>query len=311
MKKKIIKGLLFFLIGFIVFFGFRLLYGYIRYDSTGHDQYNYYEETNSNQNIFNSEDEYTRKNIASTKYNPKNSETKSESADEIMASPPPQENTDQKYEKIGNLSSTTKEFENTEKKIRDLVKKYEALIQYERKTGLPGNRWLTMVMGVPPENFDAMISDMKVLGKLTSIRIDKVDKTNEYKELNAKKVSLEKTLTSLNALKSKGGQIGEYLNLEQQILDYERQLQDLGVMLGDYDSKNEFCTVNCTLSEDSSVEITIPFLQRFMVALEWTIKYYGVFMVIIALGALSAFLIVKVVQLIKWLQKPGEKKEKV
>lgn len=309
MKRKILKGILFFMLGFIVFFGIRLIYGYLRYDSNGIDLYNSY-QSNWQSSSYESDDFITRKNIASTKYEKKGSENKVSAPMEAPPAPEAPAASDQKYEKVGSLAASTKEFEETEKKIRELVKKYQALIQYEQKTGLPGNRWLNLTMGVPPDNFDAIVSDMKALGKLTSIQIDKIDKTNEYKELNAKKISLDKTIASLTALKTKGGKIDEYVNLEQQILDYERQLQDLGVLLGDYDEENEFCTVKYTLSEDTSIVQTIPFIQRFLVALQWTIKYYFVFVLIIGLAALGAFLILKVAQLIKLIPKSTENKEK-
>lgn len=303
MKKKILKGLLFFLLGFIVFFGLRLLYGYMRYDDNGTDHYVNTEQYTSYEFNVRSDDGYTRKNIASTKYKSKESVTMEMKAPQMPSS-------DQKYEKVGSLSSTTKDFEPTENKIRALVKKYEALIQYEQKTGLPGNRLLNLVMGVPPANFDAMVAEMKSLEKLASIQIDKVDKTNEYKELNAEKVSLEKTITSLTALKSKGGKIDEYLKLEQQILEYEQQLQDLGVQLGDYDEENEFCTIRYTLTEDKNTVTSIPLFQRLMVALEWTIKYYFVFVLIVAFSAFGTFLLLKIAQLLKLIPKPNAGNEK-
>jgi hypothetical protein len=300
MKKKILKGLLFFLIGFIVFFAFRLIYGYVRFDTVTEDyttdQQTTYYSNNTDMNNAN-----TKTNIASSKYESK--ENKKSDQNYIPVS------TEQKYEKIGTMSAKTDDFDNTEKKFRDIIKKFDALIQYEQKYGLPGHRSLAMTIGVPPDNFDAMISEVKALGKLESIQIDKVDKTNEYKELNAQRTSLEKTLASLTALKSKGGKIDEYVNLEQQILEYEKQLQELGVQLGDYDAENEFCTVKYNLVEKAVIiKTAIPVMYRVMVALQWTIKYYLVFVLIIALATLAVFLILKVAQMFKWIQKPPDKK---
>lgn len=61
--------------------------------------------------------------------------------------------------------------------------------------------------------------------------ITKVDKTNEYRQLNAKKASLEKTLASLNDLKNKGGAISDFVSLHEKILEIETQIQELGVDL--------------------------------------------------------------------------------
>jgi len=73
-------------------------------------------------------------------------------------------------------------------------------------------------------------------------------------------------------LKSKGGKIDEFMQLENRILEIEQQLQDLGVSLGDFDDENEFCTVQFSLNEGKEIEIS--FIHRLKVALEWTIKFY-------------------------------------
>jgi hypothetical protein len=297
MKKKIFKGLLIFLAGFILFFGFRLMYGYMRYGSDGTDRYSYMQV--SEQSVYyESGDGYTRQNIASSKYKEKGTYKGPEAVQHAPA--------DQKYEKVGTLSSETKNFEETENKVRGLITQYDGLVQYEKKSGLSGQRSLNLVAGVPPDNFDVMITALKELGSLRSIQIDKTDKTNEYLELEAQRVSLEKTIASLSSLKTKSGKIDEFVNLEQQILQYERQLQELGVRLGDFDQANEFCTVRYNLREQQNLQAGIPFFKRVMVALEWTIKYYLLFAFIIAFASLASFLIIKIAQALKWIAKPPD-----
>jgi hypothetical protein len=304
MKKKILKGLLFFMIGFILFFAFRLIYGYYRYDSYGSDNY-YYQQSSTTNVYYDADQGNYRKNIASAKY-----ESKDVLYEKAPEKPAAAATTiDQKYEKIGTLAASTNEFESTEQKVRDLIKKFDALIQYEQKSGLAGSRSLNLVIGVPPGNFDAMVAEVKKLGKLGSIQINKVDKTNEYKQLEAKRISLEKTIESLTALKTKGGKIDEYVNLEQQILDYQQQLQELGVELGDYDAENEFCTVKYNLTETHDTNTSIPLLHRLFIALSWTIKYYLAFVVIILLASLASYIIIKIAQALKWLRKPTDEKK--
>jgi hypothetical protein len=303
MKKTIIKILLLFVLGFILMFGFRMLYGYWRYDSQGNDtffpagtQYSYSDEDNSS-------DYAPRRNIASDKWEKKGSKSESNVAADMRLVPQSAE-TSQKYEKVGKLTAKSREFETSEKKVRGLVREYNGLIQYEQKKGMPGDRSLYLVIGVPPISFDSMITDLKGIGRLKSIVIDKIDKTNEYRELTAKRISLEKTVNSLITLKEKGGKIDEYVNLEERILDYQQQLQDLGVELGDYDQENEFCTIKYSLSEDNSTAYTVPVSHRIMVSLEWTIKYYGVFTIFMFLAALGIFISLKIVQIIRILPKP-------
>jgi len=180
------------------------------------------------------------------------------------------------------------------------------LIQFEQKRGNKGERRLSLLIGVPPENFDQLYKDLSAIGIVQAKEITKKDKTNEYKELNAKKSSLEKIRSSLIELKSKGGKIDEYMNLENRILEIEQDLQDLGVSLGDFDDENEFCTVQFALSEGKVVKISL--IHRIKVALEWTIKFYLRIMVTLFFMSLFAYLLLRIVDRLKIITKLIDKK---
>ena len=111
----------------------------------------------------------------------------------------------QKFEKTASIKSKSSEFEADEKDIKEKTKAYNAVIQYEQNLGQKGNRQIHLLIGVNPEKFDAFYVDIQKIGVIKATEITKVDKTNEYRQLNAKKMSIAKTLQSLNDLKSKGG----------------------------------------------------------------------------------------------------------
>ncbi|MDH4127870.1 MAG: DUF4349 domain-containing protein [Spirochaetota bacterium] len=289
MKKKLIKGLLIVIIGFIVLFAIRLLYGYIIYPSTlSTDNQTISISSFNNNNDFN----WTSRNIASSK--------KSYKLREKVFT------VDQKYEKIATLGSKTKQFENDEKKVKHSIKKHNAIIQFEQKQGLKGNRRLHLAIGVPPNKFDAMVEDIKLIGKIVAFRTDKHDKTNEYKNLNAKKESLGKTRAALIALKGKGGKIEEFISLENRILNIEEQIQSLGVKLGEYDAENEFCTVKFTLIESGkllSKSVFKDFLIHAYTAFKWTVKYYFYLIVILVLASLFIWLTLIIIEKTKHFSK--------
>ncbi len=97
---------------------------------------------------------------------------------------------------------------------------------------------------------------MLKIGSIKSKEITKIDKTNEFRNLNAKKASLETTRQSLIELKKQSGKIEEFVNLQNRILEIEQQLQDLGVLLGNFDEENEFCTVRFSLHETREIKIS-------------------------------------------------------
>jgi len=261
--KKLIGALA---IGFILLFLFRLAYGYQTVaDSIPSPPIFLQSET----------PQEVRKNYASKKYKA--------SAGQAAV------RMDQKYEKIADIQTVSTDFDQEERRIRKQVENYKALIQFENKNGNAGYRNLNLIIGVPPENFDSIYHELIKIGKVQAKQITKKDKTNEYKELNAKKSSLEKIRESLIELKSKGGKIDEYMQLENRILEIEQQLQELGVSLGNFDDENEFCTVKFSLTEGR--EITIGILQRIKVALEWTVKTYLIIMAALTFMCAFAYLL--------------------
>ncbi len=284
-KKRFRKIALVLALGFIALFVFRIIYGYtITLDGpTG--QTHFFDSVSQ-----------AKKNYASKRY-----KVQSSNANKSAIS------VDQKYEKIAEISTKSSEFDQEEKQVRSEVEKYKALIQFEQKSGNKGHRKLNLLIGVPPENFDSLYQQLIHIGHVQAKRITKKDKTNEYKELNARKASLEKIRTSLIELKSKGGEIAEYIKLENRILEIEKQLQDLGVSLGDFDEENEFCTVRFSLLEGK--EHKISFIHRVKVALEWTIKYYLGLLGITCLVFFITYLFLAIIDKLKLLDRSLNKRE--
>lgn len=259
MSKRHIGRLLVFIALFVLFFGFRLYYGYASSPEVSSDQSTLQGESSSG---------FSKRNYASDKY-----------VEQSVS-------VDQKYEKVATLNSRTNEFDSDDDKIKKSVEKNRAIVQYESKTGLSGKRTVVYMIGVPPRLFDSMVDELKTVGTLRSLSINKSDKTNEYRELNARLATLAKTRDSLAALKAKNASVEELIQLENRILEIENEIQGLGVSLGDFDDENEFCTVNFTLMETARRK-TISFAHRVKVALQWTIKFYGVLLIIYFLFVVS------------------------
>ncbi len=261
---------------FVLLFFCRLIYGY------------YYPGTTNNNggNFLGSEDfSVSRKNYASEKI-------KGESAPQPQQQPSFSQS--QKYEKVATLRGKSSEFEEDDARLKTQVKNFGAVIQYEQNTGNPGQRTLNLLIGVKPERFDSFYTEAQKIGQILSKSITKTDKTNEYLQLNAKRISLEKTRNALLELKSRGGQIDEYIGLENRILEIEGQLQELGVQIGDYDEENEFCTIRFSLYEGERKEISLA--QRLKVSFEWTAKYYLMMMLGLVFALVAAIVLQTIVE---------------
>ena len=196
-KKRFRKLALVFISLFVCMFLLRLLYGYFAVNTRQGGDYS--------EDFFSSLDDL-RKNYASEKIMKNDVQMQSNFA------------ATQKFEKTAAIKTKTTEFEQDEKLIKEKTKAFNAVIQYEQNVGQKSNRQLHVLIGVNPAKFDSFHVALQKIGTLKGLEITKVDKTNEYRQLNAKKASLEKTLQSLNELKLKGGQIGDFVTLNDKHL---------------------------------------------------------------------------------------------
>lgn len=287
LKKKMWNIGKWYLIGFFIMFLLRLLYGYYNPNNTGESETVFDDFFSSVENL--------HRNYASEKLASKDAPSANyQDATPIFF-------TDQKYEKTASLKSKTSQFDADNTNIRTLVKSAEAIIQYEQMQGLEGNKELHLMIGVDPAKFDSFFVAVQRIGRLIGSNVTKVDKTNDYLQLNAQRISLEKNLTALNELKTHSGTIGDLIALNEKIQEVERQLQDLGVQLGNFDSVNEFCTVRFSLYE-SQAQRGISFMHRIKVALEWTIEYFALLVLTSAALLISLYVTLLLVEKLKLMK---------
>jgi hypothetical protein len=292
MKQRIRKGFLYLTLGFVVLFLGRLTYGYLAPAEQATLNAQSALSSALTTTIGGRAEGFSKSNYASDKLKVQRGEMGEATS------------VDQKYEKVASVVLKTSAFDEDEKAVRELTNKYSALIQFEKSSGLPGNQRVELAIGVPPNRFEPMVGELRNIGELSSIRIDKTDKTNEFKELKAKRASLEKTRDALASLKGKGGRIEEFTNLENRILEIEEQIQSTGVSLGDYDQENEFCTVKLSLEEKGAALPVISFRHRAVVALAWTIQYYTLLLAILLIGVLLTLLVVVILQRLNVIPPP-------
>ncbi|SIO39500.1 DUF4349 domain-containing protein [Chitinophaga niabensis] len=275
LKQRFWKIARWFIVLFFFMFICRLIYGYVATDIIA---------SSDNAGDFFSSVENLRKNYAS-----ENNVSRQAS---FAAS--------QKYEKTATVRTKTSQFEKDLNEIKNKTKSFDGIIQYEQNTGNKGNREIHLLIGVNPEKFDSFYLKVQNIGRINSTEITKIDKTNEYRELNAKKASLEKTLLSLNELRSRSGVISDYVSLHDKILEIETKLQELGVELGNFDAENEFCSIRFSLFEGAPKK-GISFLSRLKTTTEWTIRYYAILAVSLVCISLSVFIILLIIDKLKIL----------
>ncbi len=304
MKRKIARVLLVFALGFSTLFALRIAVGYSETPSdTGGglgNAFGRFDNNNDNSGFFSN----SRKNYFSGK-------SEMTKAAIQAANPSGTGGGDTKYEKVARLAAGTSDFPQHERALRGSIQQHKAIVQAEESSGLAGRRYLHLSIGVPPQNFEAMLEQVRSIGTLTSIQVNKTDKTNEYKDLNAHRVSLEKSRDALIALKTRSagsGKVDELINLENKILETEENIQKLGVRLGEFDGENEFVTIQFALTEQGA-KPTISFGYRAKVAFQWTVKWYLAMLGLLLLASICALVLVSIAERLKWIPEAIRKAE--
>jgi len=177
---------------------------------------------------------------------------------------------DQKYERVADLRSRSRDFDGDVARVRDIAAKSAAVVQRENAYGLAGSRTLSLALGVVPAAFDGTAEALRGVGKLLSITVTKTDRTGDFQALEAKRLSLEKTRDGLAALRKTGAALADLVALETKILEIEGQIQELGVSLGDFSEANSFCTINVDLEETSAPPATL-LLSAALDAVGWAL----------------------------------------
>ncbi len=299
MKEKIIRGLIILAIGFGALFVIRLIYAFATGSKAAGQQGYYYAPQGMNNQTINNLDQTASISMYRNFFGETTVKYKAEGG----KSQPVE--IEQKYEMIANISLRSSSFEKDETDIRGLIASNNGVIQNESRNGLPGNRVLYLVIGVPPEEFDKTISDFQKFGTVKSISINKYDKTGEYKDLMVQKQSLETMRDSLIALKKKPGTIKELIELETQILELEKSIRGLGVSLGEFSKENEYCTVELTIAEGSGVFSYI--FSVILNSLEWTFWTYLAILGFAALVLVVVFIAIKIMEKTGFLFKSAPK----
>ncbi len=179
----------------------------------------------------------------------------------------------QVYEKYAQISAGTAEFETDEVRLRAILADYKTVVFNERSAGIAPARRLLLEVGVPPEEFDAVVERLQKVGHLDSISVQRRDRTGEFRKLNAQRQSLQKHLEAIKQLRGKtNAAFDDQLRLEQKVQEIEKELQTMGVQLGDLLGKESYYQVYITLSEyqpGSRLDRTYTIPQRMADAFIW------------------------------------------
>lgn len=178
-------------------------------------------------------------------------------------------------EKIARLGTSTTSFDRDQSAIRSALESHQAVVFNETNGGIAPSRRFSLEIGVHPDKFDALVEELRRVARLESVSVQQRDRTGEFRRLHAQRQSLKKHLEAVQKLRGAvNPSIDDQLKLEQKVQDIEKELQNIGVQLGDFVGKDSYYHVYVTLSEadgrfDHDYALPLRVGHAFLWALAW------------------------------------------
>jgi hypothetical protein len=182
------------------------------------------------------------------------------------------------YEKTAQISAGSTAFGDDEARIRKALADHQAVVFSEKATGISPERSLALGISIRPEKFDALLHALTEIGQVGAITVQQHDRTTEFRRLHAQRQSLKKYQEAILKLRASDKlTVEEALKLEQKIQEIEKELQSLGVQLGDLLGKEPSYNLFVTLQEyqpGSRYDRGFTFTRRLGSGLFWATGWW-------------------------------------
>ena len=126
----------------------------------------------------------------------------------------------------------------------------------ENVNNATGLRTAYLTLRIPQSALDAYIAGTEGLGRITSRSESAQDVTESYQDTAAHLETQKALMARLQALITESADLSDLLELESQIADTQYQIDRLQSSLNSTDRQVSYSTVNITLKEEKTVELT-------------------------------------------------------
>lgn len=189
-----------------------------------------------------------------------------EMADEEIVAPTTEQKTSEavkrKLIKEGRVEFETDNMNSTRKTIFEAVKKFNGYVSSDQEYKSPGRKSNTLIIRVPADNFDSLLSDAtQGIEKFESKEINVKDVTEEFLDIQARlKTKKELEQRFINLLKE-AKNVTEILEIEKQIGQLRSDIESIEGRLKYLQDRVSFSTLTMTFYESTPNET--EFGQKF------------------------------------------------
>ncbi len=223
--------------------------------------------------------------------------------------------TEKKIIRTASMTIATQTFEDSLNTLRSACENQGGWIESssENVNNSTGLRTAYLTLRIPQSALDAYLAGTEELGRITARSESAQDVTESYQDTAARLETQKALMARLQALITESGDLSDLLALESQIADTQYQIDRLQSSLNSTDRQVTYSTVNVTLKEEKTVELTdttVSLGDRIKSAIVTGVNALESFladMVVFLVAALPFIAIVAVVAIVVWLIKRRRK----
>jgi len=158
--------------------------------------------------------------------------------------------------RTGTMKLEVDNFDETEKKIIEIVRNYNGFVSNNTSRLSPsGQKQGTIIVRVPTDKYDVLISDVAAIGKVMSQNISSRDVTEEYIDLEARQKT-QKELESrlLKLLSEKTARLTDIVEVEEKLASVRNNIESTEGRMRFLRNQAEFSTLTISVFEPSLLE---------------------------------------------------------
>ena len=158
--------------------------------------------------------------------------------------------------RTGTIKLEVDNFDDTEKKIINIVRNYNGFVSNNTSRLNPsGQKQGTITIRVPTDKYDVLISDVAAIGKVMSQNISSRDVTEEYIDLEARQKT-QKELESrlLKLLSEKTARLTDIVEVEEKLASVRNNIESTEGRMRFLRNQAEFSTLTISVFEPSLLE---------------------------------------------------------
>jgi uncharacterized small protein (DUF1192 family) len=164
--------------------------------------------------------------------------------------------------RTASLTLVSKEFDQTRAAIEAVVRQHRGYTAQLTVSGQAGaGQSLTATFRVPADQLDAVMAELKKLGRVEQESQNGEEVTEQYVDLSARLANARRTEQRLGqVLEQRTGKIPDVLAVEREIARVRGEIERMEAQLKNLDNQVEFASLHVQLSEEykAQIEVTPP-----------------------------------------------------